>query len=298
MTSVCATALQPKPKLARPYRHIDVHPLTGAMGAELLGVDLRDIDKETFREIRRAFLEFGAIFFRDQSLTRQQQIDFADRFGPLEVHPIVNGMDDHPEVIRMLKPAGESASFGVGWHSDNSFLAEPSLGSVVHAEIIPPFGGDTLFANQYLAYQTLSPGMKRMIDPLVAVHSAMDAYTSPTAQPKFEGKTAITYRRSDAVYSVVEHPVVRMHPETGRKALYVNPMFTKHFKDMTKEESAPLLNFLQAHSVQPQFQCRFRWQPGSVAFWDNRCVMHNALDDYQAYERLLYRVTVKGDRPV
>lgn len=280
------------------YRLIDVRPLTGGLGAELHGVDLSQaLDAPALSEIQRAFLEFGAIFFRDQALSYEQHMAFARHFGELEVHPIVNGMEDYPEIIRMLKPAGESASFGVGWHSDNSFLDVPSLGSVVYAEIVPPYGGDTLFADQARAYEALSPGMQHMLEGLTAVHSARDAYTAPSATPKYEGKTAITYRRSDAVDSVVEHPVVLTHPNTGRKALYVNPMFTQHFKDMSAEESAPLLGFLFDHAAKPEFQCRFRWQKGSVAFWDNRRVMHNALDDYQAFERLLYRVTVAGEKP-
>jgi len=255
------------------------------------------LDGAVIGEIKQAFLEFGAIFFRDQSLSYEQHMAFARHFGELEVHPIVNGMENNPEIIHILKPAGESASFGVGWHSDNSFLAEPSLGSVVYADTVPPYGGDTLFSDQARAYEALSPGMQHMLDGLTAVHSARDAYTAPSAAPKYEGRTAITYRRSDAVDSVVEHPVIRTHPENGRKALYVNPMFTLHFKDMSAEESAPLLDFLFEHAVKPEFQYRFRWQKGSIAFWDNRRVMHNALDDYQAFERLLYRVTVAGDRP-
>lgn len=280
------------------YRLIDAHPLTGGLGAEIRGVDLSEpLDEPLMGEIRRAFLDYGAIFFRDQSLSYDQHMAFARHFGELDVHPIVNGMESYPEIIRMLKPAGESASFGVGWHSDNSFLEVPSLGSVVYAEIVPPYGGDTLFADQAQAYEALSPGMQRMLDGMIAVHSARDAYTAPSAEPKYEGKTAITYRRSSAVDSVVEHPVVLTHPETGRKALYVNPMFTLHFKDMTTEESAPLLGFLFDHAVKPEFQCRFRWQKGSIAFWDNRRVMHDALDDYQEFERLLYRVTLAGQRP-
>ena len=280
------------------YELIGVRPATAGLGAEVRGVDLsQPLDGAVLEEIRRAFLEYGAIFFRDQVLSYEQHMGFARHFGALEVHPIVNGMEDHPEIIRMLKPAGESASFGVGWHSDNSFLDEPSLGSVVYAEIVPPYGGDTLFADQAQAYEALSPGMQKMLGDLTAVHTARDAYTAPSAAPKYEGKTAITYRRSDAVDSVVEHPVVRTHPETGRKALYVNPMFTLHFKNLTAEESAPLLGFLFEHAVKPEFQCRFRWEKGSIAFWDNRRVMHNALDDYQAFDRLLYRVTIAGDKP-
>ena len=277
------------------YEFLTIEPLTGAMGAELTNIDLRSpLDDAAVDEIRRALLAYGVIFFRDQHLTHDQHLQLAMRFGTTEEHPIVNGLEEHPDIIRMLKPAGESASFGVGWHSDNSFLAEPSLGSIVRAEIVPPYGGDTLFANQTLAYETLSPGMKHLLDGLVAVHSARDAYTSSTAEEKYDSETAITYRRTEAVQNTVEHPVVRTHPETGRKALYVNPMFTLHFKDMSVEESAGLLDYLFDHAVRGEFQCRFRWQPGSLAVWDNRATWHYALNDYDGKRRLMHRITLDG----
>ena len=277
---------------------IHVHPITGALGAEVSGVQIGDnLSNAEFDQIYQAFNDYGAVFFRDQELTHESQIAFARRFGELEVHPIVNGMEQHPEMIKVLKPAGESASFGTGCHSDNSFFEEPSLGSTLYGAIIPPHGGDTLFANQYLAYEALSDGMKEMLDGMIAVHSAGPAYTSKSAQEKYEGKTAITYKWSDSVHDEVEHPVVRTHPDTGRKALYVNQMFTIRFKNMTEAESRPLLEFLCDHATKPEFCCRFRWQPKTVALWDNRCVQHYAVDDYKEYERLMYRVTINGDRP-
>ncbi len=280
-------------------RRIVVSPLTGSLGAVVSGIDIgKDLSNAEFDQIHQAFNDHGAIFFRDQELTHQEQIDFARRFGELEVHPIVNGMEDYPEIIKVLKPAGESASFGTGWHSDNSFFEKPSLGSVLYGVTIPPHGGDTLFANQYMAYDALSEGMKALLDGLVAVHSAGPAYTSETAKEKYEGKTPITYRWSDTVNEETEHPVVRTHPETGRKALYVNQMFTQRFKDMTVAESQPLLQYLYAHCTKPDFCCRFRWEPKSVALWDNRCVQHYAIDDYRSYERVMYRTTIMGDRPV
>jgi taurine dioxygenase len=162
---------------------------------------------------------------------------------------------------------------------------------------VPPHGGDTLFANQYLAYELLSAGMRRMLDGLQAVHSARYAYTAPTTVDKYEGKTTMSYRHSEAVGAEVVHPVVRTHPETGRKALYVNPMFTVRFADMSEDESRPLLEFLFRHSVREDLHCRVRWRPGTVTMWDNRCVQHTALDDCQGFERIHYRVTVQGDRP-
>lgn len=279
-------------------RELQVKPVTGSLGAEITGVDLRDISNAAFDKICAAFYEHSVLIFRDQDFTHEQQIAFARRFGELEIHPIVNGMDDHPEMIKMLKPAGQSASFGVGWHTDNSFFENPSMGSVVYSHIVPPQGGDTLFASQYVAYERLSDGMKRMLGNLNAVHSAKYAYTSATAEEKYAGKTAITYKRSDSVYDEVVHPVVRTHPVTGRKALYVNPMFTIRFEDMSEEESKPLLTYLFEHCTRPEFGCRVPWDTRMVAMWDNRCVQHYAVDDYVDYERLLYRVTVNGEKPV
>lgn len=277
---------------------ITIQPLTGALGAEISGVQLAALNESDFAQIQGALFEYGAVFFRDQELSHADQIAFARRFGELEVHPIVNGMEEHPEIIKVLKPAGDSATFGTGWHSDNSFFEQPSLGSVLYGVIIPPQGGDTLFASQYLAYEALSEGLKATLDGMTAIHTAGPAYTSETAREKYAGKTPITYRWSDSVHAEVEHPVVRTHPVTGRRALYVNRMFTQRFTGWTAAESQGLLNFLYEHCAKPDFCCRFRWQPQSVALWDNRCVQHYALDDYQAYERLMYRVTISGERPV
>lgn len=275
-----------------------VIPLTGSLGAKVIGVDLANLSKDAFDKVREAFLKHTVLVFPDQELTLDDQIGFARRFGTLEIHPIVNGLEEKPEVIKMLKPAGESASFGVGWHTDNSFFEIPSMGSIIYAQTIPPHGGDTLFASQYVAYERLSDGMKAMLGGLKAIHTAKDAYTSDTAQEKYEGKTAITYRWSDSVLKEVLHPVVRTHPETGRKALYVNPMFTTRFENMTEEESQPLLEYLFKHCTRPEFGCRIGWEPKQVAMWDNRCVMHYAVDDYKEFERMLYRVTINGDKPV
>jgi taurine dioxygenase len=267
------------------------------MGAELYGVDITKLDRDEFLEILAAFHDYGAIVIRDQSLGRGDQLAFAQRFGALEVHPIVQGLEDHPEMIKMHKAAGDRSTFGVGWHSDNSFTERPSLGSIVYGEKIPAVGGDTLFSSQYLAYEQLSQGMRAMLDRLNAVHSAKYAYTAPTTKDKYEGKTTITYRQTDVIQAEVVHPVARKHPVTGRKALYVNPMFTVRFEDMSEEESQPLLQYLFRHATRDDFQCRVRWQAGSLTLWDNRCVQHTALDDCQGDERILYRVTVQGEKP-
>ncbi len=278
---------------------LQVHPVSGALGAEISGVDLaKPLDDATFEAIHRAFLEHGAIFFRDQELRPDAQLEFARRFGELDVHPIVDGLEDHPELVRVFKPAGASASFGVGWHSDNSFFDEPSLGSVLYGVTIPPYGGDTLYASMERAYDALSPTLREMLAPLRAVHSAAKAYDpAVTGSSKYEGEGPITYRMSEAVYQTAEHPVVRTHPETGRPSLYVNAMFTDHIVGLERAESDALLGFLYEHCTRPDFSCRFRWSPGSVAVWDNRCVQHYAMDDYREFDRLMYRVTVRGDRP-
>lgn len=282
----------------QPAAAIDVRPLTGALGAEVFGLDLRELNDAGFAELERTFHQFGVIVLRDQVLSCEEQKRFAERFGDLEVHPIVEGIEGHPEVIKIHKSAGDAATFGVGWHSDNSFTERPSLCSIVYGTTIPPYGGDTLFSNQYLAYEQLSPGMRRMLDGLGAVHSAKYAYTAPTTVEKYEGTTTMSYRRTEIVDAEVVHPVVRTHPVTGRKALYVNPMFTVRFEDMTEEESRPLLDSLFRHAAREDFQCRVRWQVGTVTIWDNRSVQHSALNDCQGFERVHYRVTVQGERPV
>lgn len=278
------------------YKTIKVERLTGAMGAEISGVDLSaSLSEAQFEEIRAALFEFGAICFRGQDMSFEDHARFARRFGTLEVHPIVKGMEGHPEIIKMHKPAGTAATFGTDWHTDNSFFEKPSLGSILYAEIIPPVGGDTLFANQQLAYEKLSDGLKETLEGMVAIHSAEEAYTSPTALEKYDGDGPITYKKSDIITETVEHPVIIKHPVTGKKALYVNPLFTRQFKGWSIEESRPLIAYLCAHAVRIDFQCRFRWEKGMVAMWDNRIVQHAALNDYEQYERLIYRITVNGD---
>lgn len=278
---------------------LEVRPVSGALGAEVSGVDLSErIDDALFAAIRSAFLEHGVIFFRDQKLSPAAQIAFARRFGELDIHPIVNPTEEHPELVRVWKPAGQSASFGVGWHSDNSFFGEPSLGSMLYGTVIPPHGGDTLFASTEKAYAALSDLFKQRLEGLSAVHSAARAYDpGTTGEAKYRGQAPITYRHSDVIYREVEHPVVRTHPETRRKGIYVNAMFTQRVVGMTERESEALLGFLYQHCARPEFTCRFRWQVGSLALWDNRCVQHYALDDYQPYERVMYRVTIRGDKP-
>ncbi len=276
---------------------IEIQPVAGAIGAEIAGVDLStDLSNSAFDAIHDAFLEHHVIFFRDQhGLTPDAHKAFGRRFGSLNVHPYVEGMEGHPEIMEIIKEPEEKTNFGGGWHSDMSFLEEPALGSILHALEVPPYGGDTLFANQVAAYEALSDGMKAMLGGINAVHSASREYSakghSAQQRQSMQAKTA-----EDAPEYI--HPVVRTHPETGRKALYVNPAFTLRFEGMTRRESRPLLNFLFDHAREERFTCRFRWSEGAVAFWDNRCVWHYALNDYHGHRRHMRRVTVNGDRPV
>jgi len=281
-------------------QRIRVAPVSGTLGAEISGVDLSEISESSQTEpIRQALLDHGVIFFRNQKLTPDSVLAFARRFGRPEIHPIVEGTAEQPEIVRVLKPAGQSASFGVGWHSDNSFFESPSLGSVLYGVTLPPYGGDTLFASMERAYQALSEPMRVFLAGLRAVHSAARAYDpNRVGREKYDGDAPIKYRYTDAILEEVDHPVVRTHPETGRKSLYVNAMFTERILGMESGESDALLAFLYRHCAAPDFQCRFRWAPGSLAFWDNRCIQHYALDDYQSFERVMYRVTLAGDRPV
>ena len=269
---------------------ISVHPIAGALGAEISGVDLaKDLDDETIAAIRRAWLEHLVVFFHDQELTPQRFLDFGRRFGDLWV----SGLSETPEVIPVLKLEHEAVNFGGIWHSDTTYLEVPPMASMLIGREVPPAGGDTEFANMYLAYETLSDGMKRLLDPLTAVNSSALADVSKTREDRVKDSA----RRDAAKQYVAEHPVVRVHPETGRRALYVNVAHTERFSGMTREESVPLLRYLFQHQVRPELTCRFRWRAGSIAFWDNRCAQHNAINDYPGHRRLMHRLTLAGDRP-
>jgi taurine dioxygenase len=274
---------------------ITVEPLSGTVGAQVRGVDLSvPPDEGTVAEIWRAFLDHHVLFFRDQDLSPEAQMRFGRCFGELDTHPFVEGMDAYPEVIEVVTEADDRFNFGGGWHSDVSFLEEPDLGSILYAVHVPAVGGDTLFANQHAAYDALSETMKGLLDGLVATHSAGPQYSEggyATRSKAMKTKSAATAAR------IVGHPLVRTHPETGRKALYVNRAFTLGIEGMRGEESAALLKFLFNHAVQESFTCRFRWSPGSVAMWDNRSVQHYALYDYRGHRRQMRRITIKGDRP-
>lgn len=271
-----------------------VHPIAGALGAEIGNIDLRaPLTAEVIAALRQAWLDHLVLFFRDQPLEPAAFLAFARYFGKVIEYPFVKGLADHPEIIPVVKLEHERVNFGGIWHSDTTYLEEPPMASMLVAREIPPFGGDTLFANMYLAYETLSPGMRTMLDGLVAVSSSAKADVSKTREDRIK-----TDARADAKREyLAEHPVVRTHPETGRKALFVNVAHTLRFKNMTEAESRPLLEFLFQHQIQPELTCRFVWRPGSIAFWDNRCTQHNPVNDYHGYRRVMHRVTLAGDRP-
>jgi len=281
-------------------RPLEIRPLSGALGAEVAGLDLASpLDDAALAELRAVLVRAGVVVLRDQKLGREAQLAFARRLGAPEVHPIANGMPEHPEIIRVLKPAGERAFFGTSWHSDNSFFARPTAFTVLYGETVPPVGGDTIYASMERAFETLSAPMQAFLAPLQAVHSASRAYDPrTTGDAKYRGQAPITYTFSEHIYDEVEHPVVRTHPETGRRSLYVNPMFTQRIVGLAPHESAALLEMLHAHAVRPELTCRLQWRPGSLAIWDNRSVQHYAVDDYADFERVMYRVTIAGERPV
>ena len=273
---------------------MDITRVAGALGAEITGVDLsRDLDPATVAAIRRAWLEHLVIFFREQDLTPERFLDLARQFGEPIEYPFLNGLDGFPQITAVVKLEHERVNFGGLWHSDTAYLEQPPMGTMLIAREVPSYGGDTLFANMYLAYETLSPGLRRLLDGLVAVNSSAKADVTKTREDRMrEGARAEAKREYEAL-----HPVVRTHPETGRKALYVNGGHTVRFDGMTEEESAPLLQYLFAHQQRPEFTCRFRWHRGSIAFWDNRCAQHNPINDYHGFRRVMHRVTLAGDRP-
>ena len=276
---------------------IEIRPLSGSLGAEIHGADLaRPLEAEAFAEIERAFLDHLVVFFRGQKLAPAQLVAFAARFGPIGRYPLAEPIPEHPDVIAVIKEPEQTTNFGGVWHSDTVYLEAPSLGSALYAKEVPATGGDTLFANMYLAYESLSPGLRRLLDGLRAVNSAGKNKETLRGDHLAGGSMAGT--GADEQGFRAEHPVVRRHPVTGRKALYVNRAHTLHFSGMTEAESAGLLDFLFEHAAREDFTCRFRWEAGSLALWDNRCTQHYPLNDYHGQRRVMHRVTIEGDRPV
>lgn len=276
----------------RNYRHISVRPVAGALGAEIDGVDMaRDLDAEVVAEVRQALLDHLVIFLREQTATPVQQLAFARKFGEPVEYPQLKGLPEAPMITPVVKLEHERNNFGGIWHSDTTYLAEPPMGSMLLAREVPPYGGDTMFANQYLAYDALSDGLKKVLDDLVGVSSSAKADVTKTREDRMKAAGA------ELKVLSAEHPLVRTHPETGRKALYTSVAHTAQIKGWTEKESLPLLQFLWDHQTRPEFTCRFRWRVGSLAFWDNRAAMHNPINDYHGFRRVMHRITLAGDRP-
>ena len=271
---------------------MEIRPISGALGAEILGVDFAaGVDDETFSRIRGTFLEHGVIVIRDQDLTPEQHLAAARRFGEVNVNRFFTPVDGHPEVAEVRKEAHQEKNIGNKWHTDHSYDDAPALGSMIYAIEVPPAGGDTLFANMSLAYETLSDGMKDMLSKLEAVHSSRHVFGPGV---KSSPDVADRYRNAEQAVQDAVHPVVIRHPDTGRKVLYVNPTFTVRFDGWTEEESKPLLDYLYAHAARPDFSCRVRWEKGLLGLWDNRATWHLALNDYHGHRRLMHRVTIEG----
>lgn len=271
---------------------IEVVPVSGGVGVEVHNVDIKSgIDAGTFDELRAAFVEHGLIFLRDQDITPDEHIAFAERWGEININRFFPRLDGYDQIATVTKEPDQTTNIGGGWHTDHSYDHVPAMGSILIARETPPVGGDTLFACMYTAYDTLSDGLKRTLEDMKAVHSSRHIFGEQssyrdTMKDRFSNPEDAT---QDAV-----HPVVITHPESGRKALYVNPGFTLHFDGWTAAESKPLLDYLYAHAVQLEHTTRFQWAPGSIAFWDNRCTWHYALNDYHGTRREMHRITIEG----
>jgi taurine dioxygenase len=280
------------PKSFNEYKHIKIKRLAGTIGAEISGVDTSEyLGQDVIDEITEALNEHHVIFFRDQNLEPKRQAAFAARFGPLIPYPMVKGLDGSDEVVPVVKNADERVNFGGIWHADTTYLEKPPMGAMLYAVELPPYGGDTLFANMHMAYETLSPSLQGYLETLTLMQNSAKAEVTRTREDRI---------KEDGVERkalIAEHPAVITHPRTGRKALYVNSGHTERFKELTLEESEPLLKFLYAHQTRPEFTCRFNWTPGSMAFWDNYASQHNPINDYHGFSRVMHRVTIAGERP-
>ncbi len=274
---------------------MEVRPVSGALGAEIHGLDLAgDLDNSTMAAVRQAFFDHSVVFFMDQDLKPEEHLAFARRFGDIDVNRYFPTVEGYPEIAKVSKEPKETYNIGGAWHTDHSYDPEPALGSMLYAKKLPERGGDTIFASMYAAYEALSPGMQEMLSGLKAVHSGARAFG-----PQDDGKSyrAEKFKLSESALREVEHPVICTHAESGRKYLYVNRGFTVRFADMTEAESKPLLDFLFEHAARPEFTCRLAWKPGTMAFWDNLCTQHFAVNDYHGQTRLMHRVTIQGKAP-
>lgn len=279
---------------ATTYQHITVHPIAGTMGAEIRGVDLANLSDEVFAELKAAWLEHQVVVLRDQDITPEQQLAFAHRFGDIHLHPFMNGMDDHPEILEIVKEATDTYTFGAAWHTDQMFNPKPAMATMLYAKETPSAGGDTMFANMYAAYDALSDGMKAMLKD---VKTWCVGGKQANRASRYATNAAMASKVKDPgdLQTESAHPLFRTHPETGRIALYVGS-HVQSLDGFTEAESRPLIDYLRAHSIRPEFTCRVNWKPGTLTLWDNRCVQHYAVPDYNERRRM-HRITIAGDVP-
>jgi len=276
---------------------MNIQPLAGALGAEIRGVSLKALDDAGWRGIHEAFLRYSVLAIRDQALEPADLMRFGGRFGEPCLYPFVTGLEGYPYLFEIVKEESETANFGGNWHSDTTYLAQPPLATLLYALETPSHGGDTLFASTSAAYDALSDGMRRLLDGLVGVNSAGLKHGGGRHQLHKTINSMKLHDIENAERYEAEHPAVRTHPETGKKALYVSRSHTVRFKGMSEEESRPLIDWLQAHQTRPEFTCRLRWEPGTLAVWDNRCTQHNAVNDYHGQRRRMRRLTVGAQSP-
>ena len=270
---------------------MDIRPLTGGLGAEIFGADVRD--GALFEDIHAAFAKYSVIVLRGQNISPEDHLEFARRFGPINVNRFFKPVDGHPEIATVLKEKDQKQAVGEGWHTDHSYDQIPAMGSILHAIEMPPYGGDTLFASTGAAYEALSDPMRRFLDGLTAVHSSRHAFGARTLDS--EAAKSGRLGNAEAATQDARHPVVITHPLSGRRGLFVNPVFTTHIEGLTADESSAVLNMLFEHCRQPEFQARVRWQAGDITMWDNRATWHKAINDYHGFRRLMHRITVEGE---
>jgi len=288
------------PAGSRRYPTLVAAPIAGSLGAEITGIDLsRPLDPEQVADIRAAAVDHLVVFFRDQHLPVERQEALTVALGGFGDTPFVEQIEGHRGVVRVVKEAHETgiANFGGGWHTDWSFQSAPPSFTLLYAVDVPPYGGDTMWANGYLAYETLSPGLRATLDGLRAVHSARRSYAPGSHIDRTSDRRTMRIHAAEEAYDEQEHPLVVTHPESGRRALFLNPTYTIRIAGWTAEESKPLLDFLAAHATNPAFTCRFRWTPNTLAIWDNRATQHNAINDYDGWRREAFRTTVAGTAP-
>ncbi|MBO44055.1 MAG: taurine dioxygenase [Rhodospirillaceae bacterium] len=283
------------------FKHIDVKPMTGALGAEIFGPNLaKPVPKAEFQEIYKAWLKYNVIFFRDQKITPNQQIVFAKKWGSIHIHPFIKPHPRYPEIIEIKKRETDTHTFGSSWHTDQMFAPRPAKATMLYAKEVPDTGGDTMFSNQYLAYRALSPSIKKVLKD-VKIEASGDNQRNRSVKARkdrYSGKSSMKVKAPPKGLKTTSfHPLFRTHPETRKKVLYVGNHVVG-LQDFDDREAQPIIDFLREFSARPEFLCRFRWEVGSMAIWDNRCVQHYAVPDYNGKRRRMHRITIKGDVPI